>query len=87
MVFVSVNMHGQVTLPASLRKKLGIRPGSLLQVQQKEEKIELTSVTLLDKSILNRLSDLAEAKNISREDIARSLRKIRRENYAELYGN
>ena len=86
MVFVSVNMHGQVTLPASLRKKLGIKPGSLLQVQQKEDKIELTSATLLDTSILNRLSDLAEDKNLSRDELVRIYRDIRKKHYKEEYG-
>ncbi len=45
-----VTRHGQITLPASVRKRLGIEEGDLVEIEIEEEKAVLTPKKLVDKS-------------------------------------
>jgi AbrB family looped-hinge helix DNA binding protein len=45
-----VTRHGQITLPASVRKQLGIEEGDLVQIEVEDEKAVLMPKKLVDKS-------------------------------------
>jgi AbrB family looped-hinge helix DNA binding protein len=45
-----VTRHGQITLPASVRKRLGIEEGDLVEIEVEEEKAVLVPKKLVDKS-------------------------------------
>jgi len=75
--FVHVNMHGQVTLPASTRKKHGIKPGSTLSVVDKGSEIVLRKAKVVDEHILDELARIFDERGITNADIERDLRKIR----------
>ena len=45
-----VTRHGQVTLPASVRRKLGIEEGDLVEVVVEDEKAVLVPKKIIDKS-------------------------------------
>ncbi len=50
MSLSKVTRHGQITIPAALRKQVGIEKGDLVELQVKEDHIVLMPKKLIDKS-------------------------------------
>ena len=50
MPTTKVTRHGQITLPASVRKQLGIEEGDLVEIDVEDEKAVLIPKKLVDKS-------------------------------------
>jgi len=50
MPMSKVTRHGQITLPASVRKRLGIEEGDLVEIEIMDEKAVLVPKKLVDKS-------------------------------------
>jgi AbrB family looped-hinge helix DNA binding protein len=50
MPTTKVTRHGQITLPASVRKELGIEEGDLVEIEVVDERAVLMSKKLVDKS-------------------------------------
>jgi AbrB family looped-hinge helix DNA binding protein len=50
MTLSKVTRHGQITIPAGLRKQVGIEEGDLVELQVKEDHIVLMPKKLIDKS-------------------------------------
>jgi antitoxin MazE len=48
--YTKVTRHGQITLPASVRRKLGIEEGDLLEIEVLDERAVLVPKKLVDKS-------------------------------------
>ncbi|MBI2830983.1 MAG: AbrB/MazE/SpoVT family DNA-binding domain-containing protein [Chloroflexi bacterium] len=48
--YSKVTRHGQITLPASVRKRLGIEEGDLVEIEVEDEKAVLMPKKLVDKS-------------------------------------
>jgi AbrB family looped-hinge helix DNA binding protein len=48
--YSKVTRHGQITLPASIRKKLGIEEGDLVEIEVVDEQAVLVPKKLVDKS-------------------------------------
>ena len=48
--YSKVTRHGQITLPAAVRKKLGIEEGDLIEIEIADEKAILMPKRLVDKS-------------------------------------
>ena len=48
--YSKVTRHGQITLPASVRKELDIEEGDLVEIEVIDEKAVLVSKMLVDKS-------------------------------------
>jgi antitoxin MazE len=48
--YSKVTRHGQITLPASVRKELGIEEGDLIEIEVVEERAILMPKKLIDKS-------------------------------------
>jgi antitoxin MazE len=48
--YSKVTRHGQVTLPASVRRKLGIEEGDLIEVMVEDDKAILLPKKIVDKS-------------------------------------
>jgi AbrB family looped-hinge helix DNA binding protein len=49
-VYSKVTRHGQITLPASVRRELGIEEGDLIEISIEDEKAVLMPKKLIDKS-------------------------------------
>jgi AbrB family looped-hinge helix DNA binding protein len=47
---VKVTRHGQVTLPASVRKRLGVEEGDLVEIDVEDDRVVLVPKRLIDKS-------------------------------------
>ena len=50
MPTTKVTRHGQITLPASVRKQLGIEEGDLVEIDVEDERAVLMPKKLVDKS-------------------------------------
>ncbi|MBI4294892.1 MAG: AbrB/MazE/SpoVT family DNA-binding domain-containing protein [Chloroflexi bacterium] len=50
MPLSKVTRHGQITLPASVRRRLGIEEGDLVEIKIEDEKAVLRPKKLVDKS-------------------------------------
>ena len=48
--YSKVTRHGQITLPASVRKELGIQEGDLIEIEIVDERAVLMPKKLIDKS-------------------------------------
>jgi len=48
--YSKVTRHGQITLPASVRKELGIEEGDLVEVEAMDETVVLIPKRLVDKN-------------------------------------
>lgn len=48
--YSKVTRHGQITLPASVRKELGIEEGDLVEIEVVDEKAMLMPKKLIDKN-------------------------------------
>ena len=48
--YSKVTRHGQITLPASVRKELGIEEGDLVEVMVEDDRALLLQKKLIDKS-------------------------------------
>ncbi len=48
--YSKVTRHGQITLPAPVRRKLGIEEGDLVEIEVIDEKVVLVPKRLVDKS-------------------------------------
>jgi len=48
--YSKVTRHGQITLPSSVRKSLGIEEGDLIEIEIVDEKAVLVPKKLIDKS-------------------------------------
>jgi AbrB family looped-hinge helix DNA binding protein len=83
---VQVEADGQITVPADLREKLGLKRGDLVSVVETSEGLLLTNETL----IANRDHDLVDGalkkQGLSLDELVESGREIRGDLLKELYG-
>ena len=84
--FVTVNINGQVTLPARDRKKLGIAPGATLFVVEHKDGLLLQKAKPVSEDILVKMKRLADEKGLTQKDILKICREVRAEVYKEEYG-
>jgi len=49
-VYSKITRHGQITLPASVRRKLGVDEGDIVEIEIVDEKAVLVPKKLVDKS-------------------------------------
>jgi AbrB family looped-hinge helix DNA binding protein len=83
--FVTVNVNGQVTLPARDRKKLGIAPGTTLCVVAQKDGLLLQKAKPVSEDILVKMRRIADEKGLTQKDILKICREVRAEVYKEVY--
>jgi AbrB family looped-hinge helix DNA binding protein len=68
--YSKVTRNGQITLPATIRKKLGIAEGDLVEMAVKDGKVILSPKKLIDSSQFRALAgEWREAEKEANEDI------------------
>lgn len=87
MVIAQVNLHGQVTLPAGLRKKLSLSNGAIVEITEKNDVIQIKKALAVEEKALMNLARLAKQKGITREEIVKACRQAGEKVYAEEYGD
>jgi AbrB family looped-hinge helix DNA binding protein len=74
---VRIQEKGQVTLPADVRRKLGLKKGDLVAVQATEEGVLITPQEVLAMRTLDRIGEALKKRGLSLEDLVDSGREIR----------
>jgi len=83
---VRVQEKGQVTLPADVRRRLGLKKGDLVSVTQTTEGILITPQEVLAMKALDQIGEALRAKGLTLEELIESGREIRGKLIEEEYG-
>lgn len=83
---VRVQEKGQVTLPAEVRKRLGLKKGDLVAVVETEEGVLITPQEVLATKALDRIGQVLREQGLSLEELIPSGREVRGELVKETYG-
>lgn len=84
---VRVQEKGQVTLPAAVRKQLGIKKGDLVAVEVTPDGVLITPQKVLALRDLDRMGAILREQGITLDEWMESGRAIREELYREKYGD
>jgi len=74
---VRVQEKGQVTLPADLRRKLGLKKGDLVAIEETKEGLLITSQEVIAMKALDRVGEALRKRGLSLEELMESGREIR----------
>jgi AbrB family looped-hinge helix DNA binding protein len=83
---VRLQEKGQVTLPAEVRRALGLKKGDLVAVTQTEDGVLITPTTVVANRALDRIGEILRSQGASLEDLMEAGRDIRGELTDEEYG-
>ena len=83
---VRVQEKGQVTLPAELRRKLGLKKGDLVAIAETAEGLLITPQEVLAMKALDRVGQALRERGLSLEELIESGREIRGEIIKAKYG-
>ncbi len=86
MELVKVKKKHQVTIPASVRRSVGIKVGDLLEAKAEKGKITLTPKSMIDKRLAEALADVKAGRTYGPfetaeeliESLHRNARRIKR---------
>lgn len=81
-----VQAKGQVTIPAKIRKKLGLRKGDLVAFVETEQGALITPQEVIAMGALDRIGEALKERGISLAELIESGRKIRGQLLREEYG-
>ena len=84
--FSVVQEKGQVTIPAEIRRRWGLRKGMLVSFEETKEGILIRPQRMIALDVLARLGRLLADRGIRLEELIESGREIRGEIAQELYG-
>lgn len=74
---VRVQEKGQVTLPAEVRRKLGLKKGDLVAVEEREDGVLITPQEVLAVKALDRIGRALRERGLSLDELIDSGREIR----------
>lgn len=82
---VRVQEKGQITLPADIRRKLGIKKGALVAVTETPDGLLITPQEVVAIKALDRIGELLREKGLTLEELIESGREIRGQMIREKY--
>lgn len=83
---VRVQEKGQVTLPAEIRRKLGLKKGDLVAVTETDDGLLITPQQALANQALDRIGAVLREQGLTLEELIESGREIRGSIIKEKYG-
>lgn len=83
---VRVQEKGQVTLPADVRKRLGLKKGDLVAVTETEAGILITRQEVIANALLDRIGDALRERGVTLDELIEEGRGERGAIFAEKYG-
>ncbi len=83
---VRVQEKGQVTLPADVRRKLGLKKGDLVSVAETADGILITPQEVMANKLLDQIGDALRERGLTLEELIESGREIRGQIIQEKYG-
>jgi AbrB family looped-hinge helix DNA binding protein len=84
---VRIQEKGQITLPADVRRRLGLKKGDLVSVVETPEGVLITSRAIVAMTALAGIGEALREQGLTLEDMMESGRAIRGELFDEWYGN
>jgi len=81
-----VQAKGQVTIPAEIRKKLGIKQGDLIAFVETEDGVLISRREAVALGTLRAIGESLKEKGVTLEELMESGREIRGELLMEMYG-
>jgi AbrB family looped-hinge helix DNA binding protein len=84
---VRVQEKGQVTLPASIRKRMGLKKGDLVAIVETPEGVLITPQEVVATRALAEIGNVLKEQGLTLEDMIESGREIREELFREQYGH
>src|SRR5262245_54436485 len=84
---VRVQEKGQVTLPADVRRRLGLKKGDLVTVVETPEGVLITPQEIVATKALAEIGEALKAQGLSLEDVIERGQEIREGLFREQYGH
>jgi AbrB family looped-hinge helix DNA binding protein len=84
---VRVQEKGQVTLPAAIRKRFGLKRDDLVAVEATPEGVLITPQEVVATRALAEIGEALKEQGLTLEDMIESGREIREELFREQYGH
>ena len=84
---VRVQEKGQVTLPASVRKRLGLKKGDLVAFVETPQGVLITPQVVVATRALAEIGDVLREQGLSLDEMIESGREIREEVFREQYAH
>jgi AbrB family looped-hinge helix DNA binding protein len=81
-----IQEKGQVTIPASIRRKMGLKKGDLIAFIETDEGVIITRQEVVALDLLKEIGDSLKAKGITLEELLEDGRAIREDLLKEMYG-
>lgn len=81
-----IQEKGQVTIPAKIRRKMGLKKGDLIAFTETEEGVVITRQEVVALGLLKEIGDSLKAKGITLEELLEDGRAIRDDLLKEMYG-
>ncbi len=81
-----VQEKGQVTIPADIRRKLGLRKGDLIAFIETDQGVVISRQEVIALDLLKEIGDSLKSKGISLEELLADGRDIRSDLLREIYG-
>jgi AbrB family looped-hinge helix DNA binding protein len=83
---VRIQEKGQVTLPAAVRRQLGLKKGDLVAVIPTADGVLITPQETIATKALDRIGEILREQGLTLEDMIESGHEIRDDLLTELYG-
>lgn len=81
-----IQERGQITLPADLRRKFGLKKGDTVVFEETPDGILISPRETLVMRLLDEIGDELRQRGVTLEDLIESGREIRQQIYDETYG-
>ncbi|MFN8592293.1 MAG: AbrB/MazE/SpoVT family DNA-binding domain-containing protein [Thermomicrobiales bacterium] len=85
--YVRIQKNGQLTLPAAIRKRLGLKQGDVVAVEETPEGVLIMPRGVLALRDLDHIGAAFREEGVTLEDWMESGRAIRERLYREMYGD
>ena len=85
--YVRIQEKGQMTLPADIRKRLGLKKGDYVAVEETPDGVLFTPRAMAAIKALDNIGQALKEQGLTLEDMIESGREIREELYRERYGH
>ncbi len=83
---VRVQEKGQITLPAGLRRRLGLKKGDLVAVEETDEGVLITPQEVVALKALDRIGDALRKRGLSLDELIDSGREVRGQTPEDQHG-
>jgi AbrB family looped-hinge helix DNA binding protein len=83
---VRIQEKGQVTLPADIRRRLGLKKGDLVAVEGTPDGVLITPQEVVAAKALDEIGAILRAQGLSLDELIESGREMRDDLLRELYG-